>query len=186
MSISQVFIDHPRVAFVISILIAFCGGLCLNTIPVAEYPEIAPTTIYVTASYPGASSEVIAETVAIPIEDQINAVDDLLYFSSSCNNNGSYACYVTFRSGTDSNMNLVNLQNAVKRAEPKLPSEVLAKGLTVNKRQEDRMAMYVFLTDGRQVSIMDLCNFVENDVKSACRACRSSRCQTASTRCACG
>ena len=167
MSISQVFIDHPRVAFVLSILIAFCGGLCLNTIPVAEYPEIAPTTIYVTASYPGASSEVIAETVAIPIEDQINAVDDLLYFSSSCNNNGSYACYVTFRSGTDSNMNLVNLQNAVKRAEPKLPSEVLAKGLTVNKRQEDRMAMYVFLTDGRQVSIMDLCNFVENDVKDA-------------------
>ena len=68
-SFSQVFIDHPRVAFVISILIAFCGGLCLNTIPVAEYPEIAPTTIYVTASYPGASSEVIAETVAIPIED---------------------------------------------------------------------------------------------------------------------
>ena len=61
MSISQTFIDHPRVAFVISILIAFCGGLCLNTIPVAEYPEIAPTTIYVTASYPGASSEVIAE-----------------------------------------------------------------------------------------------------------------------------
>ena len=167
MSISQVFIDHPRVAFVISILIAFCGGICLNTIPVAEYPEIAPTTIYVSASYPGASSEVIAETVAIPIEDQINAVDDLLYFSSSCNNNGSYACYVTFRSGTDSNMNLVNLQNAVKRAEPKLPSEVLAKGLTVNKRQEDRMAMYVFLTDGRQVSIMDMCNFVENDVKDA-------------------
>jgi len=77
-SISQVFIDHPRVAFVVSILIAFCGALCLNTIPVAEYPEIAPTTIYVTASYPGASSEVIAETVAIPIEDQINAVDDLL------------------------------------------------------------------------------------------------------------
>ena len=167
MSISQTFIDHPRVAFVLSILIAFCGGMCLNTIPVAEYPEIAPTTIYVTASYPGASSEVIAETVAIPIEDQINAVEDLLYFSSSCNNNGSYACYVTFRSGTDSNMNLVNLQNAVKRAEPKLPSEVLAKGLTVNKRQEDRMAMYVFLTDGRQVSIMDLCNFVENDVKDA-------------------
>ncbi|MGN0853300.1 MAG: efflux RND transporter permease subunit [Kiritimatiellia bacterium] len=167
MSFSQIFIDRPRVAFVLSILLAFCGWLCLRTIPVAEYPEIAPTTIYVTASYPGASSEVIAETVAIPIEDQINAVDDLIYYSSSCNNNGSYACYVTFRSGTDSNMNLVNLQNAVKRAEPKLPSEVLAKGLTVNKRQEDRMAMYVFLTDGRQVSIMDLCNFVENEVKDA-------------------
>ena len=167
MSFSQIFIDHPRVAFVVSILLAFCGWLCFRTIPVAEYPEIAPTTIYVTASYPGASSEVIAETVAIPIEDQINAVDDLIYYSSTCNNNGSYACYVTFRSGTDSNMNLVNLQNAVKRAEPKLPSEVLAKGLSVNKRQEDRMAMYVFLTDGRQVSIMDLCNFVENDVKDA-------------------
>lgn len=167
MSFSQIFIDHPRVAFVLSIVMAFCGWLCLKTIPVAEYPEIAPPTVYVTASYPGASSEVVAETVAIPIEDQINAVDDLIYYSSSCNNNGSYACYVTFRSGTDSNMNLVNLQNAVKRAEPKLPSEVLAKGLTVNKRQEDRMAMYVFLTDGRQVSLMDLCNFVENDVKDA-------------------
>lgn len=165
MTFSQIFIDHPRVAFVISILLAFCGFLSYRTLPVAEYPEIAPNSIWVSASYPGASSEVIAETVAIPIEDQINAVDDLLYYTSSCNNNGSYGCSVTFRTGTDANMNLVNLQNAVKRAEPKLPGEVVSKGLWVSKRQEDRMAMYVFLTDGRQVSIMDLCNFVENDVK---------------------
>ena len=122
---SRIFIEHPRLAFVVSIFIAFCGYLCFRTIPVAEYPEIAPTMITVSAKYAGASPEVVSDTVATPLEDEINAVDDLLYFDSICNETGSYVCYVSFKTGTDPNINLVNLQNAVKRAEPKLPTEVV-------------------------------------------------------------
>ena len=161
---SRIFIEHPRLAFVVSIFIAFCGWLCLRTIPVAEYPEIVPTMITVSAKYAGASPEVVSDTVATPLEDEINAVDDLLYFDSICNETGSYSCYVTFKTGTDPNINLVNLQNAVKRAEPKLPTEVVQNGITVKKRPEDRMAMYVFITDGSEMSLTDLGNFVEKEI----------------------
>ena len=161
---SRIFIEHPRLAFVVSIFIAFCGWLCFRTIPVAEYPEIVPTMITVSAKYAGASPEVVSDTVATPLEDEINAVDDLLYFDSICNETGSYSCYVTFKTGTDPNINLVNLQNAVKRAEPKLPTEVVQNGITVKKRPEDRMAMYVFITDGSEMSLTDLGNFVEKEI----------------------
>ena len=161
---SRIFIEHPRLAFVVSIFIAFCGYLCFRTIPVAEYPEIVPTMITVSAKYAGASPEVVSDTVATPLEDEINAVDDLLYFDSTCNETGSYSCYVTFKTGTDPNINLVNLQNAVKRAEPKLPTEVVQNGITVKKRPEDRMAMYVFITDGSEMSLTDLGNFVEKEI----------------------
>ena len=161
---SRIFIEHPRLAFVVSIIIAFCGYLCCRTIPVAEYPEIVPTMITVSAKYAGASPEVVSDTVATPLEDEINAVDDLLYFDSICNETGSYSCYVTFKTGTDPNINLVNLQNAVKRAEPKLPAEVVQNGIKVKKRPEDRMAMYVFITDGSEMSLTDLGNFVEKEI----------------------
>ena len=161
---SRIFIEHPRLAFVVSIFIAFCGFLCLRTIPIAEYPEIVPTMITVSAKYAGASPEVVSDTVATPLEDEINAVDDLLYFDSICNETGSYSCYVTFKTGTDPNINLVNLQNAVKRAEPKLPTEVVQNGIRVKKRPEDRMAMYVFITDGSEMSLTDLGNFVEKEI----------------------
>ncbi len=161
---SRIFIEHPRLAFVVSIFIAFCGCLCLRTIPVAEYPDIAPTMITVSAKYAGASPEVVSDTVATPLEDEINAVDDLLYFDSICNETGSYSCYVTFKTGTDPNINLVNLQNAVKRAERKLPTEVVQNGITVKKRPEDRMALYVFITDGSEMSLTDLGNFVEKEI----------------------
>ena len=151
----------------VSILIAFLGALCLRVIPVAEYPEIAPTMVVVNGSYSGASAQVVSETVAIPLEDEINGVDDVLYFITQANNNGGFSIYVTFRSGTNPDMNLVNLQNAVKRAEPRLPKEVTQKGISVKKRQEDRVAMYCFITDGRAMNLMDLGNFVERQVADA-------------------
>ena len=125
---SRIFIERPRLAVVISIVMVLAGVISLYKLPVNEYPEIAPPSLYVSASYPGAGAEVIAQTVAMPIEDQVNGVDDLLYFTSTSDNMGNYNCNVTFKTGTDTDMALVNLQNAVKRAEVKLPSEVTKQG----------------------------------------------------------
>lgn len=164
---SRIFIERPRFAVVISVVMVLAGIICLYKLPIAEYPEIAPPTLFVSASYVGASAEVIAETVAMPIEDEINGVDDLLYFSSTCDNSGSYSCSVTFKSGTDTDIAMVNLQNAVKRAEAKLPSEVTKTGINVMKRGGDILAMFAFLTDGTSMNLMELNNYVESNIKDA-------------------
>ena len=143
------------------------GTISLTRLPVAEYPEIAPPTLYVSASYEGASAEVITQTVAMPLEDEINGVEDLLYFSSNSDNAGSYTCTVTFKSGTDTDIAMVNLQNAVKRAEPKLPSEVTRNGINVQKRNDDILAIFTFMTDGRAMSLMELNNHINTSVKDA-------------------
>ena len=163
-SISQVFIDHPRLAWVVSIVIALCGTICLFRTPVAEYPNITPVTITVSTTYTGASAEVVNESVGTVIEDQVNAVDDIWYYKSTANAKGDYNCYCVFRPGTPSNIALVNVQNAVKRAEPKLPAEVTQSGIVVRKSPEDRMVMYMFMTDGREMDLMELSNFVEKQV----------------------
>ena len=163
-SISQVFIDHPRVAWVICIVISLCGAICLSRIPVAEYPNITPVTVTVSTSYSGASSDVLRESVATVIEDQINGVEDVWYYKSSCSGVGAYTCYVVFRPGTQPNIALVNTQNAVKRAESKLPEETLRSGINVKVRPEDRMVMYAFTTDGREMDVMGLSNFVEKQI----------------------
>ena len=105
---SGIFIERPRLAMVVSLVFVLTGGIALFLLPVAEYPEIAPPTLRVSTSYPGASAEVIAQTVAMPIEDEINGVDDLLYFSSTSDNSGNYSCRVTFQSGTDTDIAMVN------------------------------------------------------------------------------
>ncbi len=167
---SRIFIERPRLAVVISLVMALAGMISLYKLPIAEYPEIAPPSLHVSASYPGASAEVIAQTVAMPIENEINGVDDLLYFSSSCDNSGNYSCEVTFQSGVDTDIALVNLQNAVKRAEAKLPSEVTQNGISVEKRGSDILAMFAFLTDGSRMNLMELNNYVDSNIKdSVCR-----------------
>ena len=166
-SLSQVFIDHPRSAWVVAIVIALCGGICLSRMAVSEYPNIIPVTISVSANYTGASAEVLRESVGMVIEDQINSVDDIWYYKSKNSSRGSYTCSCVFRPGTPSNIALVNVQNAVKRAEPKLPKEVTQSGITVQKSPEDRMVMYMFMTDGRKMDLMELSNFVEKQVADA-------------------
>lgn len=166
-SFSQIFIDHPRLAWVVAIIIALCGGICLSRMPVAEYPNITPVTITVSTTYTGASAEVVNESVGQVIEDQVNGVDDIWYYKSNANAKGAYNCYCVFRPGTPSNIALVNVQNAVKRAEPKLPMEVTQSGITVRKSPEDRMVMYMFMTDGREMDLMELSNFVEKQVADA-------------------
>ena len=166
-SVSQVFIDHPRAAWVVSILIALCGAICLGRMAVSEYPNVTPVTITVTCTYTGAGTKDLSDSVATILEDQINGVEDIWYYKSSCTSKGLYNCYCVFRPGTPSNVALMNVQNAVKRAEPKLPTEVTQSGITVKKRPEDRMVMYCFMTDGREMDLMELSNFIEKQIADA-------------------
>ena len=111
--LSQIFIDRPKLAIVIALVTMLLGAMCITNVPVAEYPEIAPPQIMVTASYPGASAEVIADTVASVIESEINGIEDMIYFSSTSDNSGNYQLSITFKSGTDTDIAQVNVQNAV-------------------------------------------------------------------------
>ncbi len=166
-SLSQPFLSRPKLAWVITILIAICGALCCCQMAVSEYPQITPVTITVSCNYTGAGTQDLSDSVATVLEDEINGVEDLWFFKSNCSMRGSYNCYCTFRPGTQSNVALMNVQNAVKRAEPKLPTEVTQTGITVKKRPEDRMVMYCFMTDGREMDLMELSNFVERQLADA-------------------
>ena len=121
---SRFFIERPIFASVISIVIVIAGGVTLGTLPVAQYPEITPPTVEVSASYPGANAQVVSETVAAPIEQQVNGVEDMIYMSSTSASDGSYKLTVTFEIGTNLDMAQVLVQNRVNLAEPNLPEEL--------------------------------------------------------------
>ncbi|MGF1560548.1 MAG: efflux RND transporter permease subunit [Geminicoccaceae bacterium] len=131
--IANLFVDRPRLAFVISIVITLAGLIAIRAIPTAQYPDIVPPQVSVTAVYPGASAEVIEQSIAQPIEQQMNGVDDMIYMKSN-SAYGSYKLTVTFALGTDPDINTVNVQNRISLAEAQLPEEVRRQGLTVKKQ----------------------------------------------------
>src|SRR5476651_2348746 len=131
---SKFFIDRPIFASVLSIVITLAGGIALYTLPIAQYPDITPPTVEVSASYPGANAQVVADTVAAPIEQQVNGVEGMMYMSSQCTNDGAYVLTVTFRQGTDLNLAQVLVQNRVALAQPILPDLVKRRGVTVKKK----------------------------------------------------
>ena len=135
--LARFFIDRPVLACVLSIVILLLGAIAAGLLPVAEYPEVTPPMVRVTAYYPGANAQVVADTVAAPIEQQVNGVEKMLYMSSQSNNDGSYTLDVTFELGTELNMAQVLVQNRVAIAEPSLPDVVKAIGVTTKKRSPD-------------------------------------------------
>src|SRR5580700_7028568 len=135
--LARFFIDRPVLAWVISIVIVLLGAIAAGFLPIAEYPEITPPTVRVTASYPGASSNVVADTVAAPIEQQVVGVEGMMYMSSQSNNDGTHTLDVTFELGTNVNMAQVLVQNRVAIAEPTLPDVVRTIGVAVKKRSPD-------------------------------------------------
>ncbi|HEV3261666.1 MAG TPA: efflux RND transporter permease subunit, partial [Gemmataceae bacterium] len=135
--LARFFIDRPVLAWVISIVIVLIGGIAAGLLPIAQYPQITPPTVRVTANYPGANAQVVADTVAAPIEQQVNGVERMLYMSSQSSNDGSYTLDVTFDLGTDVNMAQVLVQNRVAIAQPQLADVVKATGVIVKKRSPD-------------------------------------------------
>lgn len=131
---SHFFIRRPIFAAVVSIFILILGGVALVLLPVARYPEIAPPTVEVTANYPGATAETIAETVATPIEQEVNGVDDMIFMTSTSSSDGTMTLLVTFKTGADLDMSTVLVQNRVALAEPQLPEEVRRLGISTKKK----------------------------------------------------
>ncbi len=164
---SAFFIRRPKFAMVISLFIVLAGLISIRNLPVAEYPDVAPPTIFVMATYPGASASVIAETVAAPIEAQINGVEGLEYFSSNSSNAGSYQLALTFSPETDPDIALVNTNNAIKRAEPQLPREVVQMGLVSFKRTADFLGIIGFTSTNPEHTQLFMSNYVSINVKDA-------------------
>src|SRR5215471_11794527 len=139
MNLSHFFIDRPIFAMVVSTFITLLGGIAYFSLPVAQYPEIAPPTIVISASYPGASAQVVSDTVAAPLEEGINGVENMLYMTSQATSDGNLSLTVTFSLGTDLDIAQVLVQNRVAVAQPKLPTEVQRVGITVRKNSPDLM-----------------------------------------------
>lgn len=142
---SKFFIDRPIFATVLALLIVVAGLVTLNILPVAQFPDITPPTVQVSAVYPGANAETVAQTVGIPIEQQVNGVDGMLYMSSNSSSSGAYSLTITFAVGTDVDMATVQVQNRVSIAQSSLPQPVIVQGVTVQK-QSSNIVMFMTMT----------------------------------------
>jgi multidrug efflux pump subunit AcrB len=162
---ARVFIDRPVLAWVISIVILLFGVAALFVLPIAQYPQIAPPTITVTTNYPGANAVVVSNTVAAPIEQQVNGVEGMLYMSSASNNDGSYALTITFALGTDLNMAQVLVQNRVQQAMPLLPQEVQQQGVVIRKRTPDILLVINVYSPDESRNQLYLSNFATIQVR---------------------
>ena len=136
---SKFFIDRPIFATVLALLMVFAGIMCVRTLPIAQYPDITPPTVMVSAVYPGADAGTVARAVGVPIEEQVNGVDNMLYMNSNSGSDGSYMLTITFENGTDVDQASVDVQNRVQQASPELPTAVTEQGVTVSKRSSNQV-----------------------------------------------
>ena len=165
MNLSRFFIDRPIFAGVLSVLILLGGAISLGLLPISEYPEVAPPSVVVRASYPGASPKVIAETVATPLEEQINGVENLLYMSSQATTDGTMTLTVTFRIGTNPDLAQQLVQNRVNQALPRLPEEVRRLGVTTVKSAVDLTMVVHLVSPSERYDMTYLRNYGVLNVK---------------------
>lgn len=164
---SRFFINRPIFATVLAVIMVIAGLLCITTLPIAQYPDITPPTVMVSASYPGADAATVARTVGVPIEQQVNGTEGMLYMSSNSGSDGSYSLTVTFENGTDVDQAAVDVQNRIAMADAVLPSAVKQQGVSVSKRSSDQVLFCalesddpgrydaLYLTNYAQINIVD-------------------------------
>lgn len=165
MKIAQFFVDRPILAGVLSVLILIAGSISLFKLPISEYPEVVPPTVVVRASYPGANPKVIAETVATPLEEQINGVEGMLYTSSQSTSDGAMTLTVTFALGTDLDNAQVQVQNRVAQAQPRLPEEVQRLGVTTQKSSPDLTMVVHLISPDQRYDMLYLSNYARLHIK---------------------
>ncbi|MHC6157131.1 efflux RND transporter permease subunit [Bradyrhizobium elkanii] len=165
--ISAVFVDRPRLAIVIAFVITIAGALALMQIPVAQFPDIVPPQVTVSAVFPGASAEVVESSVAQPLEAQVVGVDKMLYMKSTSGNDGSYTLTVSFALGTDPDINTVNVNNRVQSALAQLPTEVQAQGLTVQKKSSAVLQFIVLYSKSGEQDPLFITNYAIINVLDA-------------------
>ncbi len=159
MNFASFFIDRPRFAIVLSIVIVLVGGIAMFGLPIAQYPEVTPPTIVVSANYPGANPKVIAETVAAPIEQQVNGVENMLYMSSQSTSDGQMQLTITFKIGTDLDIAQMQVQNRVANASPKLPEDVRRLGVTTKKSSPDILLVIHLISPNQRYDQLYLSNY---------------------------
>src|SRR6185437_12744468 len=167
MRISHFFIDRPIFASVIAVVIVILGAVAFVRLPVAQYPEISPPTITVSGQYPGANADVVAQTVVAPIEQQINGVENMLYVSSNSTGDGRFSISVTFDLGTNLDIAQVQVQNRVSIAQPRLPNDVRAIGVTVTKASPDLMMVVHLLSPDNSRDTLFLSNYATIEITDA-------------------
>ena len=165
MRFAHFFVDRPVFAAVLSIVTVLVGLIAMVNLPIAQYPEIAPPTVVVSARYPGANAQVVSDSIATPIEQQINGVENMLYMSSQCNNDGSLQLTVTFALGTNLDIAQVQVQNRVALAEPQLPEEVRRQGVTVRKSSPDITLVVQLFSPDNTFDRLYLSNFATLQVR---------------------
>ena len=159
MNFAHFFIDRPRFAIVLSVILVLIGGIALFSLPIAQYPEVTPPTIVVSANYPGANLKVIAETVAAPIEQEVNGVERMLYMSSQSTSDGQMQLTITFEIGTNLDIAQMQVQNRVANALPKLPEDVRRLGVTTKKSSPDILLVIHLISPNQRYNQLYLSNY---------------------------
>src|SRR5690625_5012980 len=157
----KVFIQRPVLSSVVSIIILLLGVLGITTLPVTQYPDIAPPTVQIRANYPGANAETVLESVIIPIEEQVNGVEGMTYITSTASNNGSARIEVFFDQGIDPDIAAVNVQNRVARAAPLLTREVTQSGVTTQKQQTSSLMFLTVMSDNPDYDATYIQNYLD-------------------------